>query len=81
MDRYEGDEYEALVVGGVTLQTGEVGRARVWAMKESEGVLEEGWSFDKFLQVDERWYVDMCKEWKEEDRVEMRKCTRDERAS
>lgn len=79
MDRFEGDEYQALVVGGVTLQTGQVGTARVWAIKETHGVLEEGWSFDTFLELHQHWYVDMCNQWKEQDRLQMSSCTPRER--
>lgn len=78
LDRFEGDEYAAVVVPGVRLGAGGEGgpvSARVWVMREPEGMLEAEWSFDRFVEKDEAWYVDMCREWAADDLVEQQQCT------
>lgn len=78
LDRFEGDEYVALVVPGVRLGAaggGDAVAARVWVMRDPDGMLEAEWSFDRFLEKDEGWYVDMCREWAADDRIEQQQCT------
>jgi Gamma-glutamyl cyclotransferase, AIG2-like len=76
LDRFEGDEYAAVVVPGVRLlQSGEDIRARMWVLADTQGVLEGEWSFDAFLEKDEAWYVRMCKEWADDDAKEQQQCT------
>lgn len=79
LDRFEGDEYAPVVVAGVRLDSGESVAARLWLLEDTSGLLEEEWSFERFMEEDEGWYVRMCMEWAEEDKVEKRKCTPQQR--
>lgn len=75
MDRFEGDEYAAVVVPDVRLDGGQSVRARLWVLESMEGVEDGEWSFESFLENDEGWYVEMCREWSEDDKREQQQCT------
>jgi gamma-glutamylcyclotransferase (GGCT)/AIG2-like uncharacterized protein YtfP len=75
LDRFEGDEYRAVVVPNVRLDSGETVRARLWVLSDVEGVLAGDWDFDRFLDMDEGWYVKMCREWADDDAIQRQQCT------
>lgn len=79
MDRFEGEEYEAVVMPDVRLESGKDVRARVWVLSNMEGVLDSEWSFDEFVEKNEGWYVRMCKEWADEDAIEQKQFTSQQR--
>lgn len=75
LDRFEGDEYEPVVVEGIRLDSGALVDARVWKLAQFEGILDGQWDYNKFVLEDEHWYVQMCKEWAHDDEIEQQKCT------
>lgn len=81
LDRFEGDEYEAVIIDEVLLASGEKVRARVWKLADLNGVLDRDWDYDKFLRHDENWYVEMCREWAADDDTEQQKCTAQRRGA
>lgn len=80
LDRFEGDEYHA-IVQDVVLQDGTKVMARMWALADMDGVIDQEWNFDKFLAENEHWYVDMCRSWAADDEKEEQKCTAQRRGS
>jgi gamma-glutamylcyclotransferase (GGCT)/AIG2-like uncharacterized protein YtfP len=67
LDRFEGDEY-CPVVETVRLDSGDTVRARLWALSDLNDVVPDSdWSFDRFVKVDQAWYLTSCKEWADQD--------------